>query len=238
MPRTIIGSVGIKGDNLFDDTVTVQELLNGVSPKQGGPAPALEVDGKCGQKTRKAIQLFQLHHFGWSGADGRVDPGHRTIAKLNELNPEPELPKPAEVPPNPEPLSTDFAIVPSFQGDRFPKNRSSTHFTYLIIDITHNRERLYQLQLGDLAGVADPAKQGFFSRFKSKKPTTASGFIGIGAYMTSQHGNDISSKLLLFPPQGGSGISIPMKTHLFDKMPNLGQGSATTAVNGAFVMIR
>jgi hypothetical protein len=43
------------------------------------------VDGRCGQKTMKAIQTFQLKHFGWKGADGRVDPDKQTIAKLNEL---------------------------------------------------------------------------------------------------------------------------------------------------------
>jgi hypothetical protein len=209
-----------------------------VHPKQGGPQPLLEVDGICGKKTRSAIQRFQLHHFGWSGADGRVDPHQQTLAKLNEFDPDPALPKPAELPPNPEPLSSDFAIVPSFQGALFPKDRRSTHFTCLIIDITNNRERVYQLQLGDFAAAGTGPFQGFFARFKPRKPTTVSGFVGIGAYMTSQHGAELSSKLLLFPPEGGSGISIPMKTHLFEKMPNLGLGSATTAVNGAFVLIR
>jgi hypothetical protein len=196
------------------------------------------VDGKCGTKTKKAIQLFQLHHFGWSGADGRVDPGQQTLAKLNEFDPDPALPIPVAVPPTPEPLSSDFAIVPSFQGEQFPTNRNSSHFTFLIIDITNNRERVYQLQLGDNLGPGLGPFTGFFARFKPRKPTTVSGFVGIGAYMTSQHGDTMSSKLLLFPPEGGSGIQIPMKAHLFAKQKGLGGGSATTAVDGKFELVR
>lgn len=87
MQRNIRASVGAMGGvNLIEDVRTVQELLNGVPPGQGGPAPPLVVDGVCGPKTINAIQKFQLHHFGWSGADGRVDPGGPTIQKLNELN--------------------------------------------------------------------------------------------------------------------------------------------------------
>jgi len=46
----------------------------------------LAVDGICGRKTIRAIQTFQLHHFGWRGADGRVDPYGPTLAKLDEYN--------------------------------------------------------------------------------------------------------------------------------------------------------
>ena len=87
MARTISASVGAMGGiNRANDVITVQELLNGVTPAQGGPAPSLAVDGICGPLTKKAIQAFQLEHFGWKGADGRVDPGQQTLAKLNELS--------------------------------------------------------------------------------------------------------------------------------------------------------
>jgi hypothetical protein len=36
-------------------------------------------------KTIKAIQMFQLKHFGWSGADGLVEPDKITIAQINVL---------------------------------------------------------------------------------------------------------------------------------------------------------
>src|SRR5262249_58452067 len=98
------------------DTLTVQQLLNGVSEVLGGPKPKLDEDSKCGKLTIGAIQKFQLFHFGWSGADGRVDPDGPTLRKLNALNPDPVIPPPPPVPPNPEPLSTDFFIWLRFKG--------------------------------------------------------------------------------------------------------------------------
>jgi hypothetical protein len=99
--RTISATVGRASRNDLRDVVTVQELLNNVSPGEGGPAPKLVVDGLCGPKTQHAIQTFQLKHFGFSGADGRVEPGKQTLAKLNEINerqnpisPPPALPVP------------------------------------------------------------------------------------------------------------------------------------------------
>jgi len=91
MSKTVSASVGIRGRNIAADVKTIQELLNGVAPADGGPQPILKVDGLCGPKTEKAIQEFQLRHFGWKGADGRVDPNGQTLAKLNELNAQPIL---------------------------------------------------------------------------------------------------------------------------------------------------
>jgi hypothetical protein len=39
----------------------------------------LGVDGKFGLITRGVIQAFQVKHFGWGGADSRVDPGKKTL---------------------------------------------------------------------------------------------------------------------------------------------------------------
>ena len=86
VPRTISKSVGLKGVNRSADVKTVQQLLNGVPANEGRPKPKLVEDSLCGNKTINAIHRFQLKHFGWKGADGRVDPGHRTINKLNSLN--------------------------------------------------------------------------------------------------------------------------------------------------------
>jgi hypothetical protein len=87
MPRSISASVGrLGGANRPPDVVTVQELLDRVPPREGGPAPPLIVDGVCGPLTIKAIQAFQLRHFGFHGMDGRVDPGGRTLRKLNEFD--------------------------------------------------------------------------------------------------------------------------------------------------------
>jgi hypothetical protein len=62
--------------------------LNRVPAEQGGPTPPLVVDGLVGSKTVGAIYKFQKHHFGAAKADGRVDPNHRTIAKLREFQPQ------------------------------------------------------------------------------------------------------------------------------------------------------
>src|SRR5262245_207485 len=82
----ISAPVGIKGTNRFDDVTVIQRALNDVPPDQGRPLPLLKIDGICGPKTKDAIQKFQLKHFGWKLADGRVDPDKETIAKLNELS--------------------------------------------------------------------------------------------------------------------------------------------------------
>jgi len=82
---TISAPVGIHGANWSEDVTTIQDALNRVSAAQGGASPPLEVDGKCGPKTREAIQVFQLKHFGWKGADGLIEPGKQTLAKLNEI---------------------------------------------------------------------------------------------------------------------------------------------------------
>ena len=81
----ISDSVGQRGKNLAVDVRTIQDDLNRVRDDQGGASPDLIVDGSCGPKTIKAIQMFQLKHFGWSGADGLVEPNRQTLAKLNEL---------------------------------------------------------------------------------------------------------------------------------------------------------
>lgn len=65
--------------------IVVQKLLNRVPCESGGPIPQLKIDGKCGTKTKEAIQKFQLHHFGWHGADGRVDPNKRTHRELERF---------------------------------------------------------------------------------------------------------------------------------------------------------
>ena len=80
----ISASVGQGGKNQPDDVSAIQYCLDQVPPIDGGPNPPLKIDGLCGPKTIKAIRDFQLKHFGWSGCDGRIDPGKQTIKKLNE----------------------------------------------------------------------------------------------------------------------------------------------------------
>lgn len=81
----ITAPVGINSPNIYDDVFNIQNALNKVPPVDGGPQTKLVTDGRCGEKTIKAIQNFQLKHFGWSGADGKIEPYKQTIAKLNEI---------------------------------------------------------------------------------------------------------------------------------------------------------
>ena len=100
MARTITTAVGRMGArNLPGDVATVQDLLNLVPPGAGRPQQLLVVDSLCGPKTITAIQKFQIHHFGWSGADGRVDPDGQTLRKLNEFD------RPRPVPPHARPFT-------------------------------------------------------------------------------------------------------------------------------------
>jgi len=87
MDRSIAKPVGDgqKAKNLYNDVVTIQQLLNDIAPANGGANPPLKVDGVCGPKTKTAIQKFQLQHFGWKLADARVDPGGATLAKMNAM---------------------------------------------------------------------------------------------------------------------------------------------------------
>ena len=88
MAVTISAPVGMgpKAANRLVDVRTIQHLLNGIKPSEGGPQPLLVVDGLCGKKTESAVQQFQLKHFGWKLADGRVDPGGQTLALMNQLS--------------------------------------------------------------------------------------------------------------------------------------------------------
>lgn len=82
---TISASVGARGANLAKDVREIQQALNGVSMAQGGPTPSLAVDGICGPLTTAAIQRFQRVQFpGWT-PDGRIDPGQKTIRRLNAV---------------------------------------------------------------------------------------------------------------------------------------------------------
>jgi hypothetical protein len=87
MAQNITASVGRAGGaNFPNDVKVVQQLLNNVPENAGGPHVKLQVDGVCGPMTKDAIQKFQVRQFGWGGADGRVDPNGRTLAKLNEFD--------------------------------------------------------------------------------------------------------------------------------------------------------
>ena len=92
MARSILSSVGAGGVNRKDDSITIQELLNKVPQSEGGPIPALNVDGLPWQKTIAAIKNFQRKQLRVSMPDGRVDPNGPTLAKLNQFDGPPKPP--------------------------------------------------------------------------------------------------------------------------------------------------
>jgi hypothetical protein len=78
-------SVGVRGRNLAPDAIRVQDALNCIPQSEGAPATLLSLDGVVGPKTCEAIRKLQLHHFGFRGADGRIDPGGRTAQLISAL---------------------------------------------------------------------------------------------------------------------------------------------------------
>lgn len=86
MAQRIGASVGRGGVNRPADVMIIQNLLNKVGPASGGPNTRLSVDGVCSAMTTEAIRKFQIRQFGPAGANGRVDPAGRTLAKLNDFD--------------------------------------------------------------------------------------------------------------------------------------------------------
>src|SRR5262245_17264496 len=79
----IAASVGDGGANRPADVMTVQMLLNEARLTVGTPSKLLAVDGVAGRQTVAAIREFQQSQLGFS--DGRVDPGRKTLARLNAV---------------------------------------------------------------------------------------------------------------------------------------------------------
>lgn len=91
MAKSIKGPVGRGGRNFpAQEILTIQYLLNCVPAHRGGPQPELVMDGICGPKTIRAIETFQMRNLGF--ADGRVDPGGRTLQALQQFDPAPHQP--------------------------------------------------------------------------------------------------------------------------------------------------
>src|SRR5438128_919875 len=79
----IAAAVGLNAVNNHADVAVIQRALNRVTPDTGGPIPLLAEDGISGPLTQRAIQRFQQRQFNWY--DGRVDPGQKTIERLNAI---------------------------------------------------------------------------------------------------------------------------------------------------------
>jgi hypothetical protein len=71
--------------NSPSDVAIIQKALSNLLPEDRGGIVISSVDGVCGQKTKNSIYNFQKKHFGLNGADRLIEPGKRTILKLNEV---------------------------------------------------------------------------------------------------------------------------------------------------------
>ena len=74
------GSVGRSGENRKADVRKIQGVLNAVFP-----ATPLDVNGECDGRTIRRIERFQRRFM--QQPDGRVDPGGRTLRRLNRAAP-------------------------------------------------------------------------------------------------------------------------------------------------------
>ncbi len=244
MAQTISASVGIHGKNLSFDTETVQNLLNKVPVSSGGPKTKLDPDGKCGPLTINAIQVFQVKQFGWSGADGRVDPDGPTILMLNIFSPDPVLPAPPILPPTPEPLSNNFMIWLRHKPKFFSHPYDVNEFVLTVIDLTNSRDAAYGLRFNGKVGAALPGtgSGGHIAKVQLKKPVGVSGLGGDGVYQTIVDKGDglpvnrLVSKLFVFIGSG-NGFVAPFDCHLLKATPDGQQvmGASDPSANGSFV---
>ena len=109
MSISIVESVGRRGKNREADTLQIQLAFNVIFPTR-----PLVVDGDCGRKTIAAIERFQRRFMGQP--DGRIDPGGRSLRRLNSSLPWPQSGRtaPARPAPSSQPVP---AAPPEEQGD-------------------------------------------------------------------------------------------------------------------------
>lgn len=95
MEIKIAASVGENAKNRESDVRIIQKALNNIMQYNIlAPLPPLTEDGIAGRNTKVAIRQFQRVAVGMTAPDGRIDPGGKTIAKLNAvINTATKLPK-------------------------------------------------------------------------------------------------------------------------------------------------
>lgn len=120
MAKSIDSSVGYGGRNVRLNVMTVQYLLNCVPAGRGGPVPELAIDGIFGPKTLAAIRKFQHTNLGF--ADGRVDPGGKTITALGMYDPYPNQPLGSGFVKSPTPPGSSAPFKDPFGKDPFGKD--------------------------------------------------------------------------------------------------------------------
>lgn len=142
MARSITAAVGRGGMNRPSDVKTIQELLNRAGGPNGGPIPALQIDGLCGPMTIGAIQKFQMKHFGMSGADSRVDPQGQTLRKLNEFDVSVDFP----------PITTDSVLRCPHGAQIKAVTKVGTGFTGKVALTTNDQFLINGCTMSDFSG--------------------------------------------------------------------------------------
>jgi peptidoglycan hydrolase-like protein with peptidoglycan-binding domain len=234
MIRLITASVGINGVNRPSDVRTIQEMLNQVPVGSGGPSPPLKVDEICGPKTKAAIQKFQLHHFGWAGADGRVDPNGPTHVKLHEWE---KSTTPPQIVPPAEPESTRWMIQRVGAKQIFVPNPEEMFFR--VLDAKNARAALYWM---GRRGQSPPVQQvslsqlGFAQSFNSKGSHGLSKLGGDWAYISTEPpGGQRYSTVILVLSSGP--IQIPMQQHIIGP-GGMARGPGSVSITGDFRYIK
>jgi hypothetical protein len=240
MAKKISASVGQKGGvNRYEDVVTVQKLLNQVPATDGGPKPFLEVDGKCGPKTKKAIQLFQVKQIGWSGADGRVDPSGPTLDRLNTYD---QSGGTTPSPPSPPSLPKGNRFVIHRMASRTIFVPNDRELFFQIVDMTHGRIGIYWLRLPgkSMTRQRPPERFNCPSRsFRTTRPFAVNELICPASYSSRQISGRTSSSLAMFFSSGPAQIN-NMPHHLIGPggMIGPGSGNTSTAIAGKLEFVR
>jgi hypothetical protein len=235
MARQISASVGrLGGVNRQDDVVTVQALLNQVTPADGGPTVLLVLDGKCGPKTIKAIQIFQLKHFGWPGADGRVDPDGPTLARLNTFDQTAPIPQPAPTPqPQALPTSTQFVIHRMGSATSFvPVDRE---LFFHITDMINGLIGIYWFkEIQQPMTVLPPPTHftGASRSFLTKAPLAVDSLRCPSMYASREASKKVTSNMVLF--LGSGAVQLDMPHHMIgpNGLTPAGQGDVSVAIGG------
>lgn len=242
MSRTIERSVGRRGANRYNDTKTIQQMLNNVPVSTGGPAPPLDDDGDCGKLTKGAIFNFQLTNFGWQGADGRVDPGHATLTMLqiydDIANKTKEPPKP-KIPEPPRSHDTNqFLVRPAVFKTPFGSKESDWFFEF--VAIPHQHTGIYYFQEPRAVQPVEPparfAKQ--FVILKTKHAHSPFDFSGDAIYLTHDKGNDEHDRSLMMIKHKLETVHMEWRfNHLFKPTKNQ-PGSQSMATQGEFILVK
>jgi hypothetical protein len=234
MIRLITASVGVNGVNRPSDVRTIQEMLNQAPVSSGGPSPPLIVDEICGPKTKAAIQKFQLHHFGWAGADGRVDPNGPTHIKLHEWE---KITSPPQVVPPAEPESMRWVIQRLGAKQIFVPNPEELFFR--VLDAKNARAALYWM---GQKGQSPPVQQVSLSLLSPAQSFNSKGSHGLsklgagcGYISTETLAGQRYSNLILGLSSGA--IQIPMPQHIIGP-GGLMKGPGSASITGDFQYIK